>query len=138
MSLRDAQRDNKRSIPVFSGQDLSLFAEWYDRLTSLLRSKGRRVRQCLFGKGPFKGMVFTGGDADDDLDDIDDLRAELMTAPPRPLQDEAADGYVPPKIVDLDEKTAEDSSAKVITMTAAEVDVEIQIKCNDVSLHVHL
>ena len=135
MSLRDAQ-SNKRSIPVFSGQDLSLFAEWYDRLTSLLRSKGRRVRQCLFGKGPFKGMVFTGGDADD-LDDIDDLRAELMTAPPRPLQDEAADGYVPPKIVDLDEKTAEDSSAKVITMTAAEVDVEIQIKCNDVSLYIY-
>ena len=86
-------------------------------------------------------MAFTGGDADD-LDDIDDLRAELMTpqpsgVKPRPLKDEESGGCVPPKLVDVEEKTAEDSSAKVITMSAAEVDVEIQIKCNDVSLCIY-
>ena len=79
MSLTTATttaRRDKLSLSIYDGGVHSDFTEWHDRLTSLLKSKGRRVRQVLFGKGPFKDVTYAISEDVDDIDDGDDLAME--------------------------------------------------------------
>ena len=158
MSLRAAAgkvHSDKRTIPVFDGSDLAMFAEWYDRLTSLIKSKGRRVRQCLHGKGPFRNMTFSVDDDGVDLDDYDDLRQELKLGQTsddmQGIPEEDIDlkhglrgpGFTSKK--DLDNESVKtvnqvkenDDAESTTSATSKEIEIAIQIRHNEFSMYIY-
>lgn len=66
----------KSRLPFFGGGSASDFIEFYDRLTALIHAKGRRWRQALAGKGPFRDYSFADIATELDDDDFDDMRQE--------------------------------------------------------------
>jgi len=78
--MKSMRNDAKIPLPKLAkctGKDPTLFQEWFSRLTAHLNAQGKRVRQALHGKGPFKGCTFTVATVQDDVDDTANLLAEL-------------------------------------------------------------